>query len=107
MILIGLKAKLQKVFSIKLEGNELKLITSVTGRIHLASRAYHSGDMNEWRAWVAMNLEDKSAIVYFSNSHNGHILADSIIYPEVEIDNVLNYLFQTMALPEILMSWEE
>ncbi len=77
------------------QGNELKLISSVTGRIHRASRAYHSGDMNEYRAWVAMNLEDKSAIVYFANSHNGHILADSIISPEVEIGNVFNYFFQT------------
>ncbi|HAU4159343.1 TPA: serine hydrolase [Legionella pneumophila] len=77
------------------QGSELKWITSVTGRIHPASRAYHSGDMNEYRAWVAMNLEEKSAVVYFANSHNGHILADSIISPEVEIDNVLNYFFQT------------
>ncbi|HHF0525647.1 TPA: serine hydrolase domain-containing protein [Legionella anisa] len=89
-----LKAKCTESYKLA-EGNELKLITSVTGRTHLASRAYHSGDMNEWRAWVAMNLEDKSAVVYFANSHNGHILADSIISPEVEIDNVLNYFFQT------------
>ena len=89
-----LKAKCTESYKLA-EGNELKLITSVTGRIHRASRAYHSGDMNEYRAWVAMNLEDKSAIVYFANSHNGHILADSIISPEVEIDNVLNYFFQT------------
>ncbi|WP_244940991.1 serine hydrolase domain-containing protein [Legionella sainthelensi] len=77
------------------QGSELKWITSVTGRTHRASKAYHSGDMNEYRAWVAMNLEDKTAVVYFANSHNGHILADSIIPPEVEIDNVFNYFFQT------------
>ncbi|WP_010655123.1 serine hydrolase domain-containing protein [Fluoribacter dumoffii] len=89
-----LKAQFTESYKLA-EGSELKLITSVTGRIHPASRAYHSGDMNEWRAWVAMNLEDKSAIVYFANAHNGHMLADSIISPEVEIDNVFNYFFQT------------
>ncbi|CAM2771475.1 serine hydrolase domain-containing protein [Legionella worsleiensis] len=89
-----LKAKCTESYKLA-EGNELKLITSVTGLSYRASRAYHSGDMNEWRAWVAMNLEDKSAVVYFANSHNGHILADSIISPEVEIENVFNYFFQT------------
>jgi hypothetical protein len=89
-----LKAKCTESYKLA-EGSELKLITSVTGRIHPASRAYHSGDMNEYRAWVAMNLEDKSAVVYFANGHNGHILADSILSPEVEIDNVLHYFFQT------------
>jgi len=59
-----------------------------------AIRAYHSGDMNEWRAWVAMDLEKRTAIVYFSNSHNGHLLADQIISPTIKLEHVLNYFFQ-------------
>lgn len=57
--------------------------------------AYHTGDMNEWRTWVAINLEDSSAIVYFSNSHNGHILAEQIISPHVPLNHAFNYFFQT------------
>lgn len=60
-----------------------------------AISAYHSGDMSEWRAWVAMNLKEKSAIVYFSNSHNGHILAEHIIPPEIKLDHVFNFFFKT------------
>ena len=60
-----------------------------------AVSAYHSGDMNEYRAWVAINLKDKSAIVYFTNSHNGHILADQIIPPNIKLDHVFNFFFQT------------
>jgi CubicO group peptidase (beta-lactamase class C family) len=72
--------------------------------------AYHTGDMNEWRATVAMNLKDKSVTVYFSNAEivnkpytknghtydnfytaNGHILQDLIISPNGELENGLNY----------------
>jgi CubicO group peptidase (beta-lactamase class C family) len=57
-------------------------------------RAYHTGDMSENRAFVAMNLENKTAIVYFANSHNGHILADQIISPNIELKNALNCFSQ-------------
>ncbi|WP_267900559.1 serine hydrolase [Legionella septentrionalis] len=62
-----------------------------------STRAYHSGDMNEWRAWVAMNVEgkEKSAVIYFSNSHNGHILADDIISSNTTLNHALNYFFPT------------
>ncbi len=56
-------------------------------------RAYHSGDMNEWRAWTAMDLETKRAVVFFANSHNGHILAEQIVSPEVELDHASRYFF--------------
>jgi len=59
-----------------------------------AISAYHSGDMNKWRAWVGINLEDKSAIVYLSNSHNGHILANQIIRPTIKLDHAANYFFK-------------
>ena len=55
--------------------------------------AYHSGDMNDCRAWVAMNLNDKTAIVYFANSHNGHILADQITPTTIEVEHAANYFF--------------
>ncbi len=56
--------------------------------------AYHSGDMNEWRAWAAMDLKTKSAVVYFSNSHNGHVLAEQIVFPVVRLEHASNYFFQ-------------
>lgn len=56
--------------------------------------AYHSGDMNQWRAWVAMDLKNKTAIVYFANSKYGHLLAEQIISPNIELEHVFNYFFQ-------------
>ncbi|WP_131775118.1 serine hydrolase domain-containing protein [Legionella anisa] len=56
--------------------------------------AYHSGDMNQWRAWVAMNLEDKTATVFFANSHNGHVLAEQIIPRTIQLEHAANYFFQ-------------
>ncbi|KTC76957.1 serine hydrolase domain-containing protein [Legionella brunensis] len=58
-----------------------------------ATTAYHSGDMNDCRAWVAINLNDKTAVVYFANSHNGHILADQIIPKSIALDHAANYFF--------------
>lgn len=55
---------------------------------------YHSGDMNEWRAWVGGNIEDeknKTAIVYFTNSKNGHVLAKPILSHHVKLEQVLTY----------------
>lgn len=67
-----------------------------------AISAYHSGDMNEWRSWVAINLKDKSAIVYFSNSHNGHVLAEEIISPYIKLDHVFNFFFKTYGFAKNL-----
>ena len=55
--------------------------------------AYHSGDMNDCRAWVAINLKDKSAMVFFANSHNGHILAEQIVPSTIQIELASNYFF--------------
>lgn len=75
-----------------------------------AIRAYHSGDMNEWRAWVAMDLKKRTAIVYFSNSHNGHLLVDQIISPTIKLEHALNYFFQKYGfarnLEELEPSWQ-
>ncbi len=60
-----------------------------------AVRAYHSGDMDEWRTWVVMNLEEgsKSAVVYFCNSHNGYALAESIISKYIDLKNGFNFFY--------------
>jgi CubicO group peptidase (beta-lactamase class C family) len=61
-------------------------------------RAYHSGDMDKYRAWVVIDLNDSpennKARVYFANSNNGHILADEIISPTGELEHALNYFFK-------------
>lgn len=58
-----------------------------------AIRAFHSGDMNSWRAWVAMNLENSTGVVYCANSPHGHILADQVISPNVELTHAFNFFF--------------
>ncbi|HRD69510.1 MAG TPA: serine hydrolase domain-containing protein [Legionella sp.] len=58
--------------------------------------AYHSGDMNDFRAWVVIDLQDKdkkNAVVFFANSHNGHILAEQIIPQAMQIQHAANYFF--------------
>lgn len=58
--------------------------------------AFHWGDMGDMKAFVAINLKDKSAIVYFANSHNGLSIAHEMISPIVGDDLTpgLNYLFK-------------
>lgn len=71
-------------------------------------RAYHTADMNDWRAQVAINLEDKTAIVYFANSKHGHILSDQIISPNVELEHALNYFFLKYGFTRKIESgWQE
>lgn len=55
--------------------------------------AFHCGDMNEWRACVAVDLERKKGIVYFANSKNGLMLADTVTRPHVKLHDALNYMF--------------
>ncbi|HAT8752421.1 TPA: serine hydrolase [Legionella pneumophila subsp. pneumophila] len=58
--------------------------------------AYHSGDMNDYRAWVVIDLQDKdkkNAVVFFANSHNGHILAEQIIPKTMQMEQAANYFF--------------
>lgn len=69
--------------------------------------AFHSGDMNQWRGWVAMDLKAKSAVVYFANGDDakngsghgyGHVLADVIVSPEVELTHGLDWFFQKFGV---------
>lgn len=80
-------------------GIGLGLQTDEHGKV---TSAYHSGDMNEWRAWIAMNLEDKSATVYFANSPNGHILAEQIIPKSTKLEHAMNYFYQKWGFARTL-----
>lgn len=59
-----------------------------------ATRAFHSGDMDNWRAFIAIDLQTKTGLVYFANSPNGLMLADKIITPNVELNDGLTYIFE-------------
>ncbi|MDR3503668.1 MAG: serine hydrolase [Legionella sp.] len=69
--------------------------------------AFHSGDMNQWRGWVAMDVKEKSAVIYFANGDDakngsghgyGHVLADVIVSPEVKLTHGLNWFFQKFGV---------
>lgn len=54
-------------------------------------KAFHTGDMNRFRAQTALDLDKKSCIVYFANAYNdkeanGHILGPLIITPKIPIN---------------------
>lgn len=60
--------------------------------------AYHTGDMNEWRAGFGAQINPESrrcisTTVYCANSHNGHILAEHVL-PKT-LAPALNYFFPT------------
>ena len=57
------------------------------------TKVFHSGDMNEWRALVAIDKTSKTGIVYFGNSRNALMLADEIITPNVNIEPALKSIF--------------
>ncbi|MFO3150363.1 esterase, partial [Legionella pneumophila serogroup 1] len=47
-------------------------------------------------AWVVIDLQDKdkkNAVVFFANSHNGHILAEQIIPKTMQMEQAANYFF--------------
>ena len=63
--------------------------------------------MNQWRGWVAMDVREKSAVIYFSNGDDakngsghgyGHVLADVIVAPEVELAHGLDWFFQKFGV---------
>ena len=56
--------------------------------------AFHPGDMDQWRAFVAIDIRKREGTVYFSNSPNGLLLVDTIIKPNVEINDGLKYVFE-------------
>lgn len=50
--------------------------------------AYHTGDMDEWRSGFGIELDSSghalTGSVYLSNSHNGHVLAESVLPQTLE-----------------------
>ncbi len=71
-------------------------------------KVFHSGDMNEWRAFVAIDATNKTGIVYFANGKNGLMLADDIIAPNIELKHGLNYIFEKYGFARNAEpGWEE
>ena len=79
--------------------------------------AFHSGDMNQWRGWVAMDVKEKSAVIYFANGDDtkngyghgyGHVLADVIIAPEVKLGHGLDWFFKKFGFSRnVEPGWKE
>lgn len=64
-----------------------------------AITAFHTGDMNQWRAWVAMDLESKSGTVYCANGQDdrhayGHVLSETIMPDEIELKHAMNWFYK-------------
>lgn len=65
--------------------------------------AYHTGDMNEWRAGFGAQINPETnrcttASVYCANSHNGHVLAEHFLPKTLE--PALNYFFPTYGFAQ-------
>ncbi|KTD53002.1 serine hydrolase [Legionella quateirensis] len=76
-------------------GLGIGLVTNDQGEV---IGAYHTGDMNEWRAGFGAQIDPEtrrciSTTVYCANSHNGHILAEHVL-PKT-LAPALNYFFPT------------
>ena len=63
---------------------------------------FHSGDMDDWRAFVAVDFEKQKGIVFFTHAKNGLMLADSIISPYVTLTDGLKYTFQKYGFARTL-----
>lgn len=79
--------------------------------------AFHSGDMNQWRGWVAMDMETKSSVVLLANGNEelnksphgyGHVLAELIVGPEVKLEHAFNWFFLKFGLAKnVEPGWKE
>lgn len=61
-------------------------------------KAFHTGDMNQFRAQMAIDLQKESCIVYFSNADNdleanGHILGPLIITPKIPVNYAHSWFY--------------
>lgn len=60
-----------------------------------AVKAFHTGDMDTWRAMVAMDLETEKIVVLCCNGCNGHLLIEPIVSPmNVELTHALDFFFK-------------
>jgi CubicO group peptidase (beta-lactamase class C family) len=63
-------------------------------KTHQEPIAFHWGDKPNFKAFTAINLTDRSAVVYFTNSENGLSIAHEIINPVVgDLSEGLEFLF--------------
>jgi CubicO group peptidase (beta-lactamase class C family) len=58
--------------------------------------AFHWGDVGESKAFVAVNVDKQTGIVYFTNSHNGLSIAQDVASQTlgVDLNPLFNYLFK-------------
>ena len=56
--------------------------------------AFHTGDMNSWRAVTALNLANDRVAVLCSNGSNGHMLIEQMLSPDdFALTHSLNFFF--------------
>lgn len=65
---------------------------------HVATKAFHTGDMNQYRAQMALDLRAQSSIVYFANGRNhkeanGHVLGPLVIMPKIPIPHAHHWFY--------------
>ncbi len=56
------------------------------------TKAFHYGDMNEWRAFVIIDLKNKEAFTYFANSTNGLALLSDLIPQRMSHHDILKFI---------------
>lgn len=61
-------------------------------------KAFHTGDMNQFRSQMALDLNSQSSIVYFANGRdhreaNGHVLGPLVITPKIPIPHAHNWFY--------------
>lgn len=64
-----------------------------------AVKAFHMGDMNQYRSQVALDLRDKSCVAYFANGRdhkeaNGHILGPLAITPKIPMPRAHRWFYE-------------
>lgn len=70
--------------------------------------AFHTGDMNEWRSGVKLDLESKSVTVFFSksNSQNGHVLQEQIFGKSHALDYFFDKFKFARDTEELRNDWK-
>lgn len=71
--------------------------------------AFHTGDMNEWRSGVKLDLVEKTATVFFSKStyQNGHLLQEKIFGKSPSLDYFFDKFKFARDAEELKSDWRE
>ncbi len=77
-----------------------------------AIRAYHTGDMNQYRTCVGVDLEEHGlTTVCFANGENGHLLIEPVIMPNVKLKEGMDVFFGKFPfarkVKELQPDWRE